>query len=64
MTVVSKDTWLTLSALQKLISTLLKDLDTFARNSIQDELATLDPLLRNVTVADGAREQFDFEGAI
>lgn len=27
---------------------LLKDLDVFARNSIKDELASLDPLLRNV----------------
>ena len=34
--------------LQKIISTLLKDLDVFARNSIKDELASLDPLLRNV----------------
>jgi len=33
---------------QKIISVLLKDLDVFARNSIQDELASLDPLLRNV----------------
>ena len=33
---------------QKIISVLLKDLDVFARNSIKDELASLDPLLRNV----------------
>lgn len=33
---------------QKIISALLKDLDVFARNSIKDELASLDPLLRNV----------------
>lgn len=33
---------------QKIISMLLKDLDVFARNSIKDELASLDPLLRNV----------------
>jgi len=26
----------------------LKELDVFARNSIKDELASLDPLLRNV----------------
>lgn len=49
---------------QKLISTLLKDLDTFARNAIQDELATLDPLLRNMAVAeDGERQEkqpYDF----
>ncbi|KAH9976570.1 hypothetical protein BGW80DRAFT_1456693 [Lactifluus volemus] len=34
--------------LKKIISVLLKDLDVFARNSIKDELASLDPLLRNV----------------
>jgi hypothetical protein len=55
--------------LKKLISTLLKDLDTFARNAIQDELATLDPLLRNMAVAeDGERQdkqQYDFnEGSM
>jgi hypothetical protein len=33
---------------QKIISVLLKDLDVFARDSIRDELASLDPLLRNV----------------
>jgi hypothetical protein len=33
---------------QKIISVLLKDLDVFARNSIKDELASLDPLVRNV----------------
>ncbi|KAF8256723.1 hypothetical protein EI94DRAFT_214953 [Lactarius quietus] len=33
---------------KKIISVLLKDLDVFARNSIKDELASLDPLLRNV----------------
>ncbi len=27
---------------------LLKDLDMFARNSIRDKLASLDPLLHNV----------------
>ncbi|KAF8496819.1 hypothetical protein F5888DRAFT_1702774 [Russula emetica] len=36
------------SKFKKIISTLLKDLDVFARNSIRDELASLDPLLRNV----------------
>jgi hypothetical protein len=35
---------------KKTISVLLKDLDVFARNSIKDELASLDPLLRNVGV--------------
>jgi hypothetical protein len=38
----------TFCCVQKIISTLLKDLDVFARNSIKDELASLDPLLRNV----------------
>jgi hypothetical protein len=37
----------------KFISVLLKDLDVFARNSIKDELASLDPLLRNVSVPVG-----------
>ncbi|KAH9957175.1 hypothetical protein BGW80DRAFT_1383256 [Lactifluus volemus] len=32
----------------KMISVFFKDLDVFARNSIKDELASLDPLLRNV----------------
>ena len=54
---------------------LLKDLDVFARNSIKDELASLDPLLRNVGNAAGgwggpvgsgddvgsARAVYDFE---
>ena len=31
-----------------MISVLLKDLDEFARDSIKEELASLDPLLRNV----------------
>jgi len=35
-------------ALQKIISGLLKELDAFARNGIKDELASLDPLLRNM----------------
>jgi hypothetical protein len=50
--------------LQKIISTLLKELDQFARNAIKDELATLDPLLRNLAVQEDGREQFDFEGAV
>lgn len=33
---------------QKIISGLLKELDAFARNGIKDELASLDPLLRNM----------------
>ncbi|KZT11584.1 uncharacterized protein LAESUDRAFT_720831 [Laetiporus sulphureus 93-53] len=36
--------------LRKLIATLLKELDDFARAGIKDELASLDPLLRNVAV--------------
>jgi hypothetical protein len=49
---------------QKITSTLLKELDAFARNGIKDELASLDPLLRNVAVADDGREQYDFEGTV
>lgn len=49
---------------------LLKDLDVFARNSIKDELASLDPLLRNVGgwggpvgsgLDAGARAAYDFD---
>lgn len=46
---------------QKLIGQLLKELDTLARNSIKDELASLDPLLRNRALPDNGREQYDFE---
>ncbi|ETW85344.1 hypothetical protein HETIRDRAFT_310749 [Heterobasidion irregulare TC 32-1] len=46
---------------KKIISQLLKDLDAFARNGIKDELASLDPLLRNVAIADSARATYDFE---
>jgi hypothetical protein len=56
--------------LQKITSGLLKDLDEFARNGIKDELASLDPLLRNIsTAADDAyggagagKVAYDFEG--
>ncbi|KAH9970376.1 hypothetical protein BGW80DRAFT_1176268, partial [Lactifluus volemus] len=34
---------------KKFIPVLLKDLDVFSRNSIIDELPSLDPLLRNVS---------------
>ncbi|KAG9127099.1 hypothetical protein FRC07_000659 [Ceratobasidium sp. 392] len=34
---------------KKILSILLKELDTIARDSIRDELSSLDPLLRNVT---------------
>lgn len=53
-----------LARIQKIISTLLKELDAFARNGIKDELASLDPLLRNMAVADNRREQYDFEGVV
>jgi len=49
---------------KKITSVLLKELDAFARNGIKDELASLDPLLRNVAVADDGREQYDFEGYV
>ena len=53
--------------LQKITSALLKDLDAFARNGIKDELASLDPLLRNIKIPDdagagGGRIVYDFEG--
>ena len=38
--------------LQKITTTLLKDLDQLARNGIRDEFASLDPLLRNLTSFD------------
>ncbi|KAG6898250.1 hypothetical protein C0992_002264 [Termitomyces sp. T32_za158] len=34
--------------IKKITSTLLKELDTFARNAMKDELASLDPLLNTV----------------
>ena len=37
---------------QKITSNLLKELDNLARNGIKDELASLDPLLRNLTVSE------------
>jgi len=50
--------------LKKTITLLTKELDTFARNQIRDELASLDPLLRNVTIHDLGREQYDFDGTV
>ncbi|THH10003.1 hypothetical protein EW145_g1622 [Phellinidium pouzarii] len=47
--------------LKRIIGQLLKELDQFARNAIKDELASLDPLLRNQAVSDNGREQFDFD---
>ncbi|EGN96252.1 hypothetical protein SERLA73DRAFT_185899 [Serpula lacrymans var. lacrymans S7.3] len=52
------------SKFKKITAALLKELDAFARNSIKDELASLDPLLRNVTSSDYGREQYDFEGSV
>ncbi|KAF9009447.1 hypothetical protein BDQ17DRAFT_1235794, partial [Cyathus striatus] len=53
------------SKLKKIITVLLKDLDTFARNGIRDELLSLDPLLRST--AEGSSQGngpflYDFEG--
>lgn len=45
---------------QKIIGVLLKELDQLARNSIKDELASLDPLLRNQTISE-AREHYQFD---
>lgn len=39
---------------------LLKELDDFARANIKDELASLDPLLRNVAVREEPRD-YDYE---
>ncbi|KAH9857603.1 hypothetical protein C2E23DRAFT_770471 [Lenzites betulinus] len=48
--------------LKKLIATLLKELDDCARTGIKDELASLDPLLRHVAVAEEARAgMFEFD---
>ncbi|KAI0045070.1 hypothetical protein FA95DRAFT_1561476 [Auriscalpium vulgare] len=53
------------SKFKKITSVLLKDLDAFARNGIKDELASLDPLLRNVGQpgfgAGEGRAVYDFE---
>ncbi|KAJ7090357.1 hypothetical protein B0H15DRAFT_779410 [Mycena belliarum] len=49
--------------LKKITTVLLKELDQFARNGIKDELASLDPLLRNINVPEeGSRTIYDFEG--
>lgn len=52
-------------SLQKITTTLLKDLDQLARNGIRDEFASLDPLLRNLTSFDEppltANGKFGFE---
>lgn len=47
---------------KKILSILLKELDTIARDSIRDELSSLDPLLRNVTFSPTAGGmKFDFD---
>ncbi|KAL5528978.1 hypothetical protein ACEPAG_4952 [Sanghuangporus baumii] len=48
--------------LKKIIGLLLKELDQLARSSIKDELASLDPLLRNQTIPESSREQYDYDG--
>ncbi|KIY48333.1 hypothetical protein FISHEDRAFT_43475 [Fistulina hepatica ATCC 64428] len=55
------------SKLKKMIGTLLKELDAFARHHIKDELASLDPLLRNLNVAEdggvpAGRTTYEFDG--
>ncbi|KAI0713488.1 hypothetical protein C8Q76DRAFT_731597 [Earliella scabrosa] len=48
--------------LKKLIAMLLKELDDCARAGIKDELASLDPLLRHVSVAEEQhRDTFEFD---
>jgi hypothetical protein len=48
---------------QKITTVLLKELDQFARNGIKDELASLDPLLRNINIPEeGGRTIYEFEG--
>ncbi|KAB5593700.1 hypothetical protein CTheo_2883 [Ceratobasidium theobromae] len=48
---------------KKILSILLKELDTIARDSIRDELSSLDPLLRNVTFSPTTTGgmKFDFD---
>lgn len=56
--------------LQKITTSLLKDLDQLARNGIREEFASLDPLLRNLTSFDDPPltangkfgPEFDFAG--
>lgn len=45
--------------LQKIIASLLKELDTFARGAIKAELESLDPLLKNLVLP----EQMQGDGA-
>lgn len=52
-----------LTLAQKITSSLLKNLDTFARNGIRDELTSLNPLLKNMSTDDrsGGKITYDFE---
>lgn len=50
-----------LTSSQKMIAMLLKELDDFARTGIKEELASLDPLLRNVGIMEEGREVFDLD---
>jgi hypothetical protein len=45
----------------KIVGTLLKDLNAFARNEIREELGSLDPLLRNLSVVGDERVGYEFE---
>ncbi|KAJ7063540.1 hypothetical protein C8F01DRAFT_81827 [Mycena amicta] len=48
---------------KKITTVLLKELDQFARNGIKEELASLDPLLRNISLPDeGGRTIYEFDG--
>ncbi|KAI1784234.1 hypothetical protein LXA43DRAFT_902069 [Ganoderma leucocontextum] len=47
--------------LKKLIAIMLKELDDCARTGIKDELASLDPLLRHVSVAEEPRDILEFD---
>ncbi|KAH8829519.1 hypothetical protein DL96DRAFT_1598448 [Flagelloscypha sp. PMI_526] len=49
---------------KKITSVLLKELDQFARNTIKDELNTLDPLLRNMEDLNmgSGKVLYDYEG--
>ncbi|KAF7796758.1 hypothetical protein EIP86_007941 [Pleurotus ostreatoroseus] len=48
--------------LKRLIAILLKEIDDIARMGIKEELASLDPLLRNVAVQDDSRDPYDHDG--
>ncbi len=54
---------------QKVTATLLKELDVVARKGIQDELASLGPLLKNSVVSDdptlsngSGKTLYDYDG--